>query len=454
MRFALALIVAALLSPVAVAQSTWTAVATVTPPPPAGLDTAVMVYDTARAVTVLYVANSTYEYAGADWQQINTPNSPGIFEGAVAAYDSIRGVVVLHGGSTGSLSSTRTWEYDGADWTSPTNMGPLGPATAMTFDECRGMMVLHHPFSGTWDYDSATTTWTLVSPGGPGQLTTGRLIFDPDLDKSIFVGGTGAIGWATDFQTWQFDGAAAAWTQLVPLNLPAPRDHIAAAYDSSRGLTVVHGGRGSNVNGTGIGPVLEETWAYNSATNTWSADTSAAGPLRRDAVMVFDAARDRLVMFGGLSLLTLPLDNLTYEYEPGFATNYCQSNPNSNGTACVMGVAGGSSIAANDLELQASGSVPGQPGLFFYGQNQTLQAFGDGFRCIGNPLYRLFPFSHTDPAGLAVFDFDFTVVTPGGGVGPLTPGVQWNFQFWYRDPQAVGGAGFNLSNGLTLQFTP
>ena len=80
MKLALALICAALLAPTAFAQSTWTAISTVTPPPPAGLDHAVMIYDKGRAVTVLYTADSTYEYAGTDWQQINTPNSPGIFE--------------------------------------------------------------------------------------------------------------------------------------------------------------------------------------------------------------------------------------------------------------------------------------------------------------------------------------------------------------------------------------
>jgi hypothetical protein len=33
----------------------------------------------------------------------------------------------------------------------------------------------------------------------------------------------------------------------------------------------------------------------------------------------------------------------------------------------------------------------------------------------------------------------------------FTPGSSWNFQFWYRDPQA-GGARFNLSNALHVDF--
>jgi hypothetical protein len=30
--------------------------------------------------------------------------------------------------------------------------------------------------------------------------------------------------------------------------------------------------------------------------------------------------------------------------------------------------------------------------------------------------------------------------------------MTWNFQYWYRDPFA--GAGFNLSDGQSMVFTP
>ena len=36
------------------------------------------------------------------------------------------------------------------------------------------------------------------------------------------------------------------------------------------------------------------------------------------------------------------------------------------------------------------------------------------------------------------------------GQGQIDPGDLWHFQFWYRDP----GAGFNLSNGLRVEFCP
>jgi hypothetical protein len=39
------------------------------------------------------------------------------------------------------------------------------------------------------------------------------------------------------------------------------------------------------------------------------------------------------------------------------------------------------------------------------------------------------------------------------GPGAVTSGDERNFQFWYRDP-AGGPSGFNLSDGLQVNFCP
>lgn len=40
------------------------------------------------------------------------------------------------------------------------------------------------------------------------------------------------------------------------------------------------------------------------------------------------------------------------------------------------------------------------------------------------------------------------------GLGNLfDPGTTWEFQYWYRDPVA-GGAGFNLSDAVSIDFLP
>ena len=42
---------------------------------------------------------------------------------------------------------------------------------------------------------------------------------------------------------------------------------------------------------------------------------------------------------------------------------------------------------------------------------------------------------------------------PPQPVATIVPGATWYFQSWFRDTPA-GGAGFNLSNGLQVLFTP
>ena len=39
------------------------------------------------------------------------------------------------------------------------------------------------------------------------------------------------------------------------------------------------------------------------------------------------------------------------------------------------------------------------------------------------------------------------------GPGAINPGDTHNFQYWYRDPLSMG-AGYNLSDGLSITFCP
>ena len=88
--------------------------------------------------------------------------------------------------------------------------------------------------------------------------------------------------------------------------------------------------------------------------------------------------------------------------------------------------------------------LPDTPGLLFYGPNQIQVSFGDGFRCVGGAVRRLPP--HPGMGTSISIDLDLSSLQ-------VTPGVQSNFQYWFRDPMA-GGAGFNLSNAVQVDFEP
>ena len=131
-------------------------------------------------------------------------------------------------------------------------------------------------------------------------------------------------------------------------------------------------------------------------------------------------------------------------------STYCQTAPNSSGTGALMGWSGSTSVSANDLTLLVVGATPGLPGLFFFGPGQTLTPFGAGFRCVDGQLSRL-PVVFCDSAGSAAYALDLT--DPALPTAGIAVGETWNFQFWYRDPQDPV-APFNLSDGLTVSFTP
>ncbi len=123
---------------------------------------------------------------------------------------------------------------------------------------------------------------------------------------------------------------------------------------------------------------------------------------------------------------------------------------NSTGSGAELRSHGSAGVAADDLSFEATRLVPGQPALLFAGVNPVAQgagvSFGDGLRCAGGSLVRL---------GVAVPDALGTAAWgPGlGAAAGWAPGETRYFQAWYRDPQGGPcGSGFNLSNGLRVDF--
>lgn len=149
----------------------------------------------------------------------------------------------------------------------------------------------------------------------------------------------------------------------------------------------------------------------------------------------------------------------SYCWGDGSATPCPCTNPGIVGRGCTNsttfgGLAlphGGLSAMTDDLQFTALNLIPGQPALLFSGRNNVNGGmgfpFGDGLRCAGMNVKRL-----------------GTTLPDAGGIAHWGPGLQpmggWGagdtrrLQVWYRDP--VGGpcgSGFNLSNGIELEFT-
>jgi len=129
---------------------------------------------------------------------------------------------------------------------------------------------------------------------------------------------------------------------------------------------------------------------------------------------------------------------------------YCTPVVNSTGSPALITAQGSSSLIENNLVLLAQPMGGGQPGVFYYGPNEIQTPFGNGFRCVGGAVVRLWPPVVASGTGVLLRAVDFLNLPSGAAINA---GETWKFQAWFRDPLG-GGAGFSLSDGLSVTFSP
>ena len=263
---------------------------------------------------------------GSGWSRLapaGTP-PPGRFR-AAAVYDPVRDRMLVFGGARrfGGVTTyfNDVWSLSLAGtptWSPISPAGPLPPVReghVAVYDPVRDRMIVFggysfdgsdHHWSDTWSLAlSGSPGWTEITPGG--ALPQGRFapcaIYDPVRDRMIVHGGyyfDGVDHYLRDAWTLSLAGAP-TWTQLAIANesLAAPIEEGAAIYDPVRDRMVVFGGW----DGGGDGDLFNGIEVLSLAgTPAWDmpAVSGSPGPGRFAHVMVYDAALDRLVVFGGL----------------------------------------------------------------------------------------------------------------------------------------------------------
>ena len=169
---------------------------------------------------------------------------------------------------------------------------------------------------------SLAAQWNQMSPTTqPAARTAAGMACNPFTNTLMLFGGYGGTGTGTMFNdTWSYDGAN--WTQLTPPTSPTAKFYMDIVYDSSRGVFVMYGG-----NATYTSPGVNETWEFDGATWTQRFPATNPGNLGLHA-MVFDAVRNRVVLYGGMPGGNPIVDsNRTWEYD---GTNWTQRFPANN----------------------------------------------------------------------------------------------------------------------------
>jgi cysteine-rich repeat protein len=289
--------------------------------PPARMDPAIT-YDASRQRVVLYGGwsgtgslDDTWELQGESWQEVVTPHAPPARSGAPMVHDSARGRVVLYGGELADRTVLcTTWEYDGADWQEiqVADPPPARRYHGMAYDSLRSRVVLFggsygspewHYLGDTWEYDGQT--WTELTPvTSPPPRDNHTLVWDPDRQQVVLFGGMGPTGLVSD--TWELDGAQ--WVQLDTPIAPNPRGQFALAHDSTSARLVLVGGT------PGAYQAFDDMWQLQG--NLWTRVESRTPRRRLAAGMVYDDARGRIVMYGGVDGFPdgVMLDD-TWEYD-------------------------------------------------------------------------------------------------------------------------------------------
>jgi len=247
-------------------------------------------------------------------------------DGAIA-YDQAGRQVFLFGG-LGGFSGQETptqndlWAYslDRQQWVQAPVAGSRPPARfghTMVLDAPRRRLIVFGGqaggfFSDVWAYDIALGNWQQLSrdEAGPSRRYGHSAIYDTARDRMVISHGFTDSGRFDD--TWAFEFAGNAWRNLSPSgSRPLRRCLHHAAYDGTKNQMLLYGGCAS-----GAGPCpLGDLWSFDLAANRWTERTTTLRPPARQWYgMAFDAARSRLVIFGGSGAGLL---GDTWEYDPG-----------------------------------------------------------------------------------------------------------------------------------------
>ncbi|MEN8202336.1 MAG: kelch repeat-containing protein [Bacteroidota bacterium] len=222
--------------------------------------------------------------------------------------------VLMYGGSDGAANWTTTLVYDLSDntWT---DMGVTGPTAqvygTMTYlGDDKAMFLGGKDMIGdavslkdAWVYDLSDNTWTLVDttgvphPGAGGDGVIYPLMSYFSEGKALMFGGLWTnAGWNNE--TWEFDVATMAWTQLDPSGDIPSLSILGDMVYMGRGVAMAYGG-------------FTGTYLYDGNSNTWThKDTTTIVPtFSRQAGLAGSkiSGGGEVVLFGGYT----PVDNST-----------------------------------------------------------------------------------------------------------------------------------------------
>lgn len=127
------------------------------------------------------------------------------------------------------------------------------------------------------------------------------MAWDIPNNVGVLFGGLGPFDGATTLQhdsseTWLWNGSV--WLERFPQTTPPRRAVQSMIFDTARNRVVMFGGRQAPSDRDGQPTYLNDTWAYDG--DDWTRIVSAENPVPRQfGAMAYDRTRDRIILYGG-----------------------------------------------------------------------------------------------------------------------------------------------------------
>jgi hypothetical protein len=241
-------------------------------------------------------------------QMPTTAPSPQRYDGAMA-YNPNGSIVPFGGGVNNCIPAcilNDTWIWDGSTWTKLNPPNPPSPrgGAMMVYDpvtqndilfggygrNSKGQVI---SFGDTWSWNGSS--WTQVASRGPSGRASGAMVFDAATSNIVLFGGEGGNGTTALADTWTWDGTR--WSHLGPAHSPSCRILPQSAYDAARAKMVLFGGASSATCASGWSDI-GDTWTWDGT--DWTPLQPSNPPSARSAgAMAYDYYSSTTILFSG-----------------------------------------------------------------------------------------------------------------------------------------------------------
>jgi N-acetylneuraminic acid mutarotase len=264
---------------------------------------------------IFYDDTWTYNYSSSTWVELNPAiRPPSRFNPGIAYIPDRQAILIFGGYRTPDRHLNDTWLFDVKTDTwrelTPSNSPAPRGNVGMAYDAKNRRVILfggssssEYPYSDTWAYDFESNTWTQMHPTvSPKPQYGGGMVYDSLNERVLLLEGhwvtrdeSGRVRDGYDGGLYTYDYAADTWS-MIECQTPPGRYWYSTAYDPDMGRMIVFGGiRWIG----GYGNMYDETWVYDSGTNTWYKSGEKGPEKRYISAMAYDQGNDVTVLFGG-----------------------------------------------------------------------------------------------------------------------------------------------------------